>query len=168
MCKCFFILTIHVFFTNHFKSAKGSVFIIKPSKARAKNELLRIALNKEEYNMKTFKNMNEIIKAENGRKKNIRIYIATLLAVQMLMLPISSCSSSSDNSQISGSASAAVATLADVGGTEVSTVKKTSSDSLNADELFTERDLIQSPDLSGAKGLTLRACLDSRSMRHAP
>ena len=25
MCKCFFILTIHVFFTNHFKSAKGSV-----------------------------------------------------------------------------------------------------------------------------------------------
>ena len=98
--------------------------------------------------------MNEIIKAENGRKKNIRIYIATLLAVQMLMLPISSCSSSSDNSQISGSASAAVATLADVGGTEVSTVKKTSSDSLNADELFTERDLIQSPDLSGAKELT--------------
>ena len=157
MCKCFFILTIHVFFTNHFKSAKGSVFIIKPSRARAKNELLRIALNKEEYNMKTFKNMNEIIKAENGRKKNIRIYIATLLAVQMLMLPISSCSSSSDNSQISGSASAAVATLADVGGTEVSTVKKTSSDSLNADELFTERDLIQSPDLSGAKELTLKS-----------
>ena len=41
--------------------------------------------------MKNFKNMSEIVKAENQKKKNLRIYIAALLAVQMLMLPMSGC-----------------------------------------------------------------------------
>ena len=43
--------------------------------------------------MKKFKDMKDIIKAENRKKKNIRIYIAALLAVQLLMLPFSGCAS---------------------------------------------------------------------------
>ena len=112
--------------------------------------------------MKNFKNMNEIIKAENQKKKNIRIYIAALLAVQMLMLPMSGCVSATDSSSVSGTtnSSAAVVTLANDDETEASATKKTSGSGLSADELFTDRDLEQTPDLSEAKELTLQSGKD--------
>ena len=112
--------------------------------------------------MKNFKNMSEIVKAENQKKKNLRIYIAALLAVQMLMLPMSGCVSATDSSSVSGTtnSSAAVVTLANDDETEASATKKTSGSGLSADELFTERDLAQNPDLSEAKELTLQSGKD--------
>ena len=55
--------------------------------------------------MKNFQNMNEVIKAENQKKTNIRIYIAALLAVQMLVLPMSGCTVASGTSSATGSTS---------------------------------------------------------------
>ncbi len=112
--------------------------------------------------MKNFKNMSEIVKAENQKKKNLRIYIAALLAVQMLMLLMSGCVSATDSSSVSGTtnSSAAVVTLANDDETEASATKKTSGSGLSADELFTERDLAQNPDLSEAKELTLQSGKD--------
>lgn len=109
--------------------------------------------------MKNCKNMNEIIKAENNRKKNIRIYIATLLAVQMLVLPMSGCALAAGSSSASGTSNSAasVVTLANDEETAVSTTGKSSGSGLSADELFTERDLAQNPDLSEAKDLTLKS-----------
>ena len=109
--------------------------------------------------MKNFKNMTEIIKAENQKKKNIRIYIAALLAVQMLMLPMSGCTSAGSALSTSGTSNtpAAVATLANDEETAVSTTSKSSGSGLSADELFTERDLAQNADLSDAKELTVNS-----------
>ena len=112
--------------------------------------------------MKNFKNMSEIVKAENQKKKNLRIYIAALLAVQMLMLLMSGCVSATDSSSVSGTtnSSAAVVTLANDDETEASATKKTSGSGLSADELFTDRDLEQTPDLSEATKLTLKSGKD--------
>ena len=108
--------------------------------------------------MKKFKDMKDIIKAENRKKKNIRIYIAALLAVQLLMLPFSGCASS-DSASYAGTAdtSVSVTALVDDGETSAATVVKTSSAGLSADDLFTERDLQQTADLSEAKELVLRS-----------
>ena len=108
--------------------------------------------------MKKFKDMKDIIKAENRKKKNIRIYIAALLAVQLLMLPFSGCASS-DSASYAGTAdtSVSVTALVDDGETSAATVVKTSSAGLSADDLFTERDLQQTADLSEAKELALRS-----------
>ena len=112
--------------------------------------------------MKNFKNMSEIVKAENQKKKNIRIYIAALLAVQMLMLPMSGCTVASGTSSAAGTSngSSAVVTLRSDDEATVSTAQKTSGSGLSADELFTERDLAQNPDLSEAKELTLQSGKD--------
>ena len=93
--------------------------------------------------MKNFKNMSEIVKAENQKKKNLRIYIAALLAVQMLMLPMSGCTVASGTSSAAGTSngSSAVVTLRSDDEATVSTAQKTSGNGLSADELFTERDL---------------------------
>ena len=99
--------------------------------------------------MKNFSNINEIIKAEDNKKKNIRIYIAALLAVQMLMIPLSGCTSGSSSSA-SGNTSASILTIADGEEATVTTTSKSSGAGLSADELFTERDLAQNPDLSEA------------------
>ena len=108
--------------------------------------------------MKSFKDMNEIIKAENRKKKNLRIYIATLLAVQMLMLPLSGCVSES-GSQAAGTGNTATSVVATLNDEEakVSTTTQSSSAGLSADELFTERDLTQTADLSDAKEITLQS-----------
>ena len=108
--------------------------------------------------MKSFKDMNEIIKAENRKKKNLRIYIATLLAVQMLMLPLSGCVSES-GSQAAGTGNTATSVVATLNDEEakVSTTTQSSSAGLSADELFTERDLTQTADLSDAKEIALQS-----------
>ena len=108
--------------------------------------------------MKSFKDMNEIIKAENRKKKNLRIYIATLLAVQMLMLPLSGCVSES-GSQAAGTGNTATSVVATLNDEEakVSATTQSSSAGLSADELFTERDLTQTADLSDAKEITLQS-----------
>ena len=108
--------------------------------------------------MKSFKDMNEIIKAENRKKKNLRIYIATLLAVQMLMLPLSGCISES-GSQAAGTGDTATSVVATLNDEEakVSATTQSSSAGLSADELFTERDLTQTADLSDAKEITLQS-----------
>ena len=112
--------------------------------------------------MKNFKNMSEIVKAENQKKKNLRIYIAALLAVQLLMLPMSGCTVASGTSSAAGTSngSSAVVTLRSDDEATVSTAQKTSGNGLSADELFTERDLAQNPDLSEAKELTLQSGKD--------
>ena len=108
--------------------------------------------------MKSFKDMNEIIKAENRKKKNLRIYIATLLAVQMLMLPLSGCISES-GSQAAGTGDTATSVVATLNDEEakVSATTQSSSAGLSADELFTERDLTQTADLSDAKEIALQS-----------
>ena len=108
--------------------------------------------------MKSFKDMNEIIKAENRKKKNLRIYIATLLAVQMLMLPLSGCVSES-GSQAAGTGNTATSVVATLNDEEakVSATTQSSSAGLSADELFTERDLTQTADLSDAKEIALQS-----------
>ena len=106
--------------------------------------------------MKNFSNINEIIKAEDNKKKNIRIYIAALLAVQMLMIPLSGCTSGSSSSA-SGNTSASILTIADGEEATVTTTSKSSGAGLSTDELFTERDLAQNPDLSEATELTLKS-----------
>ena len=106
--------------------------------------------------MKNFSNINEIIKAEDNKKKNIRIYIAALLAVQMLMIPLSGCTSGSSSSA-SGNTSASILTITDGEEATVTTTSKSSGAGLSADELFTERDLAQNPDLSEASELTLKS-----------
>ena len=112
--------------------------------------------------MKNNMNTNEIIKAENDKKKIIRMYIAALLTVQMLVFPLSGCASASGISSAAGTSntSAAVVTLTNDGETKVSTESKSSGSGLSADELFTERDLDQNPDLSDAKELTLKSGKD--------
>lgn len=112
--------------------------------------------------MKNFKNMNEVIKAENQKKKNIRIYIAALLTVQMLMLPMSGCVMATGTSSSTGTSntSAAVVTLTNDDEATASTAKKTTGSGLSADELFSERDLAQTADLSEAKKLTLQSGKD--------
>mgnify|MGYP003370335454 CR=1 FL=1 len=45
--------------------------------------------------MKDFKDMKDIIKAEDNKKKNIRIYIAALLAVQVITFSMAGCAASS-------------------------------------------------------------------------
>ena len=108
--------------------------------------------------MKSFKDMNEIIKAENRKKKNLRSDIATLLAVQMLMLPLSGCVSES-GSQAAGTGNTATSVVATLNDEEakVSTTTQSSSAGLSADELFTERDLTQTADLSDAKEIALQS-----------
>ena len=111
------------------------------------------------------KKITDIMKAENNRKKNIRVYIATLIAVQMLMVPLAGCAASNcaaSNSAASVSqtsaAAASVITLQDgESSTAVSTVSQSSQGSLSADDLFSERDLAQTADLSEAKTLTLKS-----------
>ena len=109
--------------------------------------------------MKNFQNMNEVIKAENQKKTNIRIYIAALLTVQMLVLPMSGCTVASGTSSATGTStdSTVIATLTNDEETNVSTTTKTTGTGLSADELFTERDLAQTPDLSEATELTLKS-----------
>ena len=108
--------------------------------------------------MKKFKDMKEIIKAENTKKKNIRIYIAALLAVQMLMLPLSGCSASggTSSSAASGTSASIVALVNDEDAVAATSVRTTGS-GLSADELFTERDLQQTADLTEAKEITLKS-----------
>ena len=108
--------------------------------------------------MKDFKDMKDIMKAENNKKKNILIYIAALLAVQMITFSMAGCAVSSAgnaSSAIGYSDSAAVVTLENDSETSASKNAKTSGGSLSADDLFTERDLQQTADLSDAKNLTV-------------
>ena len=108
--------------------------------------------------MKDFKDMKDIIKAEDNKKKNIRIYIAALLAVQVITFSMAGCAASSTGTSASAtgySDSAAVVTLDDDGKTSASKTVSTTNGSLSADDLFTERDLQQTPDLSEAKELTV-------------
>ena len=111
--------------------------------------------------MKNLTNMSEIIKAENQKKKNIRIYIAALLAVQMLMLPMSGCASDGGTS-VSGTGSNSVSAVAMVSDEDAkaSAASASSGSGLSADELFTERDLAQTPDLSEAKEIVLTSGKD--------
>ena len=78
--------------------------------------------------MKSFKDMNEIIKAENRKKKNLRIYIAALLAVQMLMLPLSGCVSES-GSQAAGTGNTATSVVATLNDEEAKVSATTQSSS---------------------------------------
>ncbi|MBQ9900921.1 MAG: carbohydrate-binding domain-containing protein [Clostridia bacterium] len=113
--------------------------------------------------MKDFKDMNEIIKAENDKKKIIRIYIAALLAVQLLAMPLTGCAMAADSTSTATDASgtsASVVAMADDGeetNAETSVVKtsQSSGDSLSLDNIFTERDLQQTADLSEAKEIAL-------------
>ena len=92
--------------------------------------------------MKDFKDMKDIMKAENNKKKNILIYIAALLAVQMITFSMAGCAVSSAgnaSSAIGYSDSAAVVTLENDSETSASKNAKTSGGSLSADDLFTDR-----------------------------
>ena len=104
-------------------------------------------------------NMTNIIKAENTKKKNIRIYIATLIAVQMLMMPLAGCASSGTSASASQTpaASSSVMTLQGDDDASVSTVSKSSDGTLSADDLFSDRDLAQTVDTSESKTLTLQS-----------
>ena len=114
--------------------------------------------------MKNFNNTNDIIKAENDKKKIIRIYIASLLAVQMLALPLAGCAASGSSS-VSGAANTSgqvsvSAAVNDDGQPTVTAASKSSGNSLSSDQLFTERDLTQTADLSEAKELVLTSGKD--------
>ena len=118
--------------------------------------------------MKNFKDMNEIIKAENDKKKIIRIYIAALLSVQLLAMPLTGCAMAAGNTSTATgttNTSASVVTLANdeketTGETSVAKTSQSSGNSLSPDELFTERDLQQTADLSEAKEIALTSGKD--------
>ena len=106
--------------------------------------------------MKNAENMEKIIKAENDKKKIIRIYIAALLAVNLLAMPLSGCAANGSRS-VSGTSntSTSVVALANDEDVSVSATSKSNGGGLSADDLFTERDLTQTADLSEAKEIAL-------------